>query len=64
MPGALAPPYLIPDQGLTISMSLYPLAAIALDDGAPATPLYAVSAAGFSAFAQAHGIAAWASAQA
>lgn len=63
MPGALAPPYLIPDQGLTISMSLYPLAAIALDDGAPATPLYAVSAAGFSAFAQAHGIAAWASAQ-
>ncbi len=44
-------------------MSFYPLASIARDDGAPATPLYAVAAADFGAFAQEKNIVAWAAAQ-
>ena len=43
-------------------MPLFPLA-IALDDGSPATPLHAVTTTGWSAFADEHGIAAWAAAQ-
>lgn len=44
-------------------MSIFPLASIVPDDGAPATPLHAVRAADFEAFALAMGISAWASAQ-
>jgi leucyl aminopeptidase len=44
-------------------MPIYPLAAIAPDDGSQATPLHAVTAANWTSFAAEKGIAAWAAAQ-
>jgi len=44
-------------------MSIYPLAAIAPDDGSQATALHGVAAADWAAFAAEKGVAAWAAAQ-
>ena len=44
-------------------MPIYPLVAIAPDDGSQATPLHAVTSADWAAFAAGKGIAAWAAAQ-